>query len=71
MSRLDGFLFAPDQPAEFREKLLRLYRQPELRQRFGAAALQTSRAVSDLEVCAHQVADPIIALVEKGKRIDV
>jgi len=67
----NGFLFGPNNPEEFRTKLLQLYRDPELRKRFGAAALDTSREVSDLEVCAHQVADPIIALVEKEKRIDV
>jgi len=65
----NGFLFGPNAPHEFKSKLLQLYCDPELRKRFGAAALQTSREVSDLEVCAHQVADPIIALVE-GKRED-
>lgn len=61
----NGFLFGADDPDEFKSKLLQLYRDRDLRQRLGAAALKTSRAVSDLEVCAHQVADPIIALVEK------
>ena len=60
----NGFLFDPDNAEEFRTKLLQLYRNPNLRQRLGTAALATSREVSDLEVCAHQVADPIIALVE-------
>jgi glycosyltransferase involved in cell wall biosynthesis len=63
----NGFLFEPDDPDEFKSKLLQIYRDPDLRKRFGTAALATSREVSDLEVCAHQVADPIIALVEKKK----
>lgn len=58
----NGMLFAPDNPAEFREKLLTLYRDPALRDRLGAAALATSHEVSDLETCARQVADPVLRL---------
>lgn len=59
----NGMLFSPDRPEEFREKLLVLHGDAALRRRMGEQALATSREVSDLEVCAHQVADPIGDLV--------
>jgi len=64
----NGMLFSPNDPEMFNAKLLQLYHDKALRQRLGSNAAQTSREVSDLEICAHQVADPIIELVEGHKR---
>ncbi len=58
----NAILFDPDRPDAFRMAVQRLAADPALRRQLGQAALQTSREVSDIEVCAHQVADPIIEL---------
>jgi len=62
----NAILFDPDKPDEFRRAVRRLAADPALRRTLGQAALATSRAVSDIEVCAHQVADPIADLVREG-----
>ncbi len=57
----NGYLFSVDEPDVFCQRLRELEADSDLRQRLGAAALETSRKVSAIEVCAQHMADAILA----------
>ncbi len=57
----NGYLFSVDDPHIFCQRLHELQADAELRDRLGAAALDTSRRVSGLEACAQHMAAAILA----------
>lgn len=64
----NGLLFNPNKPEEFTEKLIYLYNNPSLWEPMGNNALDTISEISNLETCANQLAQPILTLVNAGKK---
>ncbi len=58
--KANGYLFDPDQPETFREKLKQLATDHEKRTRFGVAVLEQSRRICDYERCANNTLKPIL-----------
>lgn len=61
----NGYLFNPDNPAEFSKKLIHLYNCPAEWNVMGNNALDNIGRISNLETCANQLAQPIIKLVNE------
>lgn len=61
----NGLLFKPDNPGEFREKAVKLARDGGLRRTLGAAALQCSREVSDIDACARRMVEPLLSMTAR------
>ena len=62
----NGYLFSPDRPEEFRDKLLALAHSPAKRADFGSAALELNTRMCDHETCARRVIDPITRLMDSN-----
>ena len=59
--RTNGFLFSPDDPGGFLEKLRLLASDVDLRRRFGEAALQTARNECDVDRCAARLTKTLLS----------
>ena len=64
----NGLLFDPGNTQEFKDKLTRLYHNPPQWEVMGHNALDTISEISNLERCANQLAQPILKLVNAGKK---
>jgi glycosyltransferase involved in cell wall biosynthesis len=60
-----GFLFAPDNMAEFETKLLRLAQDSALREKFSRASLELSRRFFDMEKNANTVVERLLKVIEE------
>ncbi|NLX24830.1 MAG: glycosyltransferase [Lentisphaerae bacterium] len=56
----NGFLFSPDSPGTFRERMMELAADPALRNRFRSEALALSQTISSIGPCAAAVANIIL-----------
>lgn len=56
----NGYLFAPDKPEEFCQKIGYLEKSAELRQAFGSAALEYSKRMCNYKMCAKKTLEPIL-----------
>ena len=63
---VNGYLFNPDNPAEFTNKLTFLYNNKDEWKTLGQNALDTIGRISNLETCANQLAQPILKLLNSG-----
>lgn len=59
----NGYRFPVEDPAVFCQRLRKLVVDAELRKSMGAAALETSRKVSSIEVCAQRMASGILEAI--------
>lgn len=55
----NGFLFSPEQPSEFHERLKRLAENAELRRSYGGKALELSRQLCGVDACSSDLAEAI------------
>lgn len=59
-----GFLFAPDNMAEFEAKLITLAREPALREKFSKASLELSKRFFDVEKITNTVVERLLKAIE-------
>ncbi|VGO12283.1 GDP-mannose-dependent alpha-(1-6)-phosphatidylinositol monomannoside mannosyltransferase [Pontiella desulfatans] len=65
-NQTNGYLFPPEQPEIFCDKLKQLAASPAKRMQFGAAALELSKRICNYETCAKKTIDPILRHVQEG-----